>query len=460
MFLDILGPGIHRKRRRIIRTLFVFTIFFPGTVFMGVRSAAGGDIHHELGGYVKHMFAVSEDVEVLETLGLLSGDYLLANYSRFRLKGKLRYRDLLRFSLDYEMLSTFGDTQKAYWNAKKTFRPVQPDLFKDVAPLIPGADPENVIWDLESTISEEESRRIAHRIDRLSMAAYLPHVDLIVGRQALSWGSGMIWRPTDLFNPFSPTELDIEEKRGTDAVSAELHLGMLSSFHLIWAPDLGSDELTIDMEESRIGGRMRSHYAGLDFAVMGGYFRGKWGTGGDFAFPMAGAVVRGECLVTMDGDDNDDGNTLFHGVLNVDYAFPHNLYTFLEYYYNGLGTTDTGEYGTLIIDPDSEWRRRLGQGEVSNFGRHELASMLSWEAHPLVLLTTGWIVNLVDGSFLFYPQVEWSVREDLVFIAGANVTLGPDNSEYGGFRVVLLAPIFSTYLDPPNYYFIYGKFYF
>lgn len=441
-----------RDFHKLIRVFLVSCVFSPVSFVLSEPQASAADFDYELGGYLKHMAAVSEDVEVLKTLGLLSGDYLVANYTRIRVKGKLEYRELLRFSMDYEILSTFGDTQKAYWNAKETFRPIQPDLFKDIAPLIPGADPENVMWDLEWIISEAESHRIAHRIDRLAVAAYLPRIDLIVGRQALSWGSGMIWRPTDLFNPFSPTEIDIEEKRGTDALSAELHLGMLSSFHLIWAPDLGSDQLTINMEGSRLGGRVRSHYRGLDFAVMGGYFRERWGIGGDVAYPVAGAVARCEGLVSVD----DEGDKLFHGVVNVDYAFPHNVYGFLEYYYNGLGSTDSGDYGVLIIDPDSEWRRRLRQGEVSNFGRHELAAMLSWEAHPLVLLTTGWIFNLLDGSFLLYPQLEWSVREDLVFIAGANMTIGPDDSEYGGFRV----PLISTYLDPPNYYFIYGKFYF
>lgn len=42
-----------------------------------------------------------------------------------------------------------------------------------------------------------------------------------LGRQAVSWGNGMVYAPMDLFNPFAPTVVDQDHKAGDDLILVE-----------------------------------------------------------------------------------------------------------------------------------------------------------------------------------------------------------------------------------------------
>jgi hypothetical protein len=57
-----------------------------------------------------------------------------------------------------------------------------------------------------------------------------------VGRQALTWGSGLVFRPMDLFNPFSPTATDTEYKPGADMVYVQQVFADGSDLQLIVVP--------------------------------------------------------------------------------------------------------------------------------------------------------------------------------------------------------------------------------
>ena len=60
------------------------------------------------------------------------------------------------------------------------------------------------------------SRCDTQRIDRLSIAYTGAHLVVRAGRQALTWGAGLVFRPMDLFDPFAPDATDTEYKPGTD----------------------------------------------------------------------------------------------------------------------------------------------------------------------------------------------------------------------------------------------------
>ena len=49
----------------------------------------------------------------------------------------------------------------------------------------------------------------------------LDHWAVTVGRQAVSWGSGIVFQPLDPFNPFAPTAVDRDYKAGDDLVLIE-----------------------------------------------------------------------------------------------------------------------------------------------------------------------------------------------------------------------------------------------
>ena len=57
-----------------------------------------------------------------------------------------------------------------------------------------------------------------------------------VGRQALTWGSGLVFRPMDLFDPFSPSATDTEYKPGVDMLYVQRLFADGSDLQLIVAP--------------------------------------------------------------------------------------------------------------------------------------------------------------------------------------------------------------------------------
>lgn len=88
---------------------------------------------------------------------------------------------------------------------------------------------------LDWTVKKANSLLWRHELDRLSLRFSLPAADIVIGRQAISWGVGRIWTPADLFVAFSPVEIDREFKPGVDAVSVKWPLGSFSQFEAVYA---------------------------------------------------------------------------------------------------------------------------------------------------------------------------------------------------------------------------------
>ena len=72
--------------------------------------------------------------------------------------------------------------------------------------------------------------------DRLALGYTTPDFVLRLGRQALTWGSGLVFRPMDLFDPFSPNATDTEYKPGTDMLYAQWLLGKGSDLQAVIVP--------------------------------------------------------------------------------------------------------------------------------------------------------------------------------------------------------------------------------
>ncbi|MBI3565588.1 MAG: porin, partial [Elusimicrobia bacterium] len=60
---------------------------------------------------------------------------------------------------------------------------------------------------------------------------------LRAGRQRVAWGTGKIWNPTDVLNPYSPTSVERDERRGVDALYGRAGIGTLGQAELVWAPN-------------------------------------------------------------------------------------------------------------------------------------------------------------------------------------------------------------------------------
>jgi hypothetical protein len=54
--------------------------------------------------------------------------------------------------------------------------------------------------------------------------------DIFIDRQAVAWGSGRLFNPTDVVTPYAFNELDKEERLGVDAVRVRVTLCRMGNF--------------------------------------------------------------------------------------------------------------------------------------------------------------------------------------------------------------------------------------
>ena len=59
---------------------------------------------------------------------------------------------------------------------------------------------------------------------------------MIVGRQAVTWGNGLMFNPMDLFNPFAPSNTVRDYKMGDDLVSVRFNGEGGKELNLLYIP--------------------------------------------------------------------------------------------------------------------------------------------------------------------------------------------------------------------------------
>jgi len=266
---------------------------------------------------------------------------------------------------------------------------------------------------LDWTVRESGSLLWRNELDRLNVRFALPMADVVIGRQAISWGVGRFWTPSDLFVAFSPTEIDQEFKTGVDAATIKIPLGASAQIETVYA---AFDE---DFRRQSVGVRGQRTIGNFDLGVMGGKFFHDFVTGPFFDGEIRGIGVRGEFTFTHNTDsDSAERRTFFRGVTSVDYRFANSLYLLGEYYYNGFGAEDPEDYTRRLAS------ERFARNEVFNVGLHYLGGTLGYEVHPLVNTSLTGLWNLTDQSALIGPLVVVSLSDEADLRAGAYLPIG------------------------------------
>jgi hypothetical protein len=286
--------------------------------------------------------------------------------------------------------------------------------------------PRGSLLPLDWTIKETGSFLWRHELDRLNVRFSLPAADLLIGRQAISWGVGRIWNPADLFVAFSPVAVDREFKVGVDAASLKVPLGAFSQVEVVYAA------FHADFRDHAVAMRLQRSVRGFDLGMMGGKFFSDCVLGPFVDGEIQGMGVRGEFTFTYDtSHTGPERRSFVRGVTSVDYRFANGLYALLEYYFYGFGEEDPEAYPRLFNSA------RVARGEVFNFGRHYLGTTLQYEPHPLVTTSLASLWNLLDQSWLIGPLLLVSLSNEADLRAGAYFPIGPSlvgprvQSEFG-----------------------------
>lgn len=398
----------------------------------------------EFTGYWKSFVSVTDVRDSYRRLGLTDDDYLADAVERVRLKLQYAPAESVAFGAHYEA--------RAHWGDSVTLRR---RLEETGAGDALAAPERRRFMELEGDIVDEDFVTVTHGFDRL-WARIEPdrRVQLTAGRQAVSWGTGLIWNPMDLFAAFSPTEIDREEKLGVDV--ARLVVQALPGLSVdVVAEPLDLDEhWTMDAEDSSLAARLGTHVGEYDLHLCGGSVQSDMVLGGDFVGYLADAGFRGEALYTWteEGDQRD----YFRGLLGLDYSFAARWdpYVALEYFHNGLGTDDPDDYAARRME--TSVRRVFERGIAYNVGREYVGGTLRLQPSALVTVQSMTLANLLDGSLREFATLGWSMSESSDLILGADFGFGRPSGEFTGWK----DEDSGVEIGVPDLYYLYLKYYF
>jgi hypothetical protein len=362
-----------------------------------------------------------------------------------RLKNSLYLGSRWELQTHYELVGLGGDTYENTRELEQLF-PSSP-----IGILFPSQTihDDHRLFDLTRQLDEQDRYQVYHRLDRLNMTGALDWVTLRIGRQALSWGDGMLFNPMDLFNPFAPGAVQRDYKTGDDMAHLQFPI-QTAEMEVLYLPRRDAESGDLQHDASSYAVKYHTPAGSLEMDLMAAwhYDEGIVGLGGSGY--LGDALWRLNTTYTrLSEESRQEG--FFQIVANMDYAWMwrgKNVYGFMEFFYNGLGRTEN--YDKVVTDKDLV--ERLERGELYTIGRYYLAGQVQIELHPLVQLHTTAIVNANDPSGFLQPQALWSITDDLQFILGAQWHWGCDGSEYGGYEVasmgstIKIAPADRIYL--------------
>lgn len=280
-------------------------------------------------------------------------------------------------------------------------------------------------------IDDGRRHRAVHRFDRFALEYRRRNLSVTVGRQAVSWGSGRVFQPMDLFNPFAPTTVDREYKPGDDVVLVEQAFGGSDLQFLYVARRDEYGKVGTDSASRAI--KWHGFLGGSEIEVLGARHYLDDVLGLTVRVPIGGAILRTDVTGTRLEADDD---WYVSGIVNVDWAFDlfqRAAFGFIEYFHNDFGVRELPARRSELPYP---LVTRLARGELFNMMRDYLAvgATYQWSALWTQSLTT--IVNLDDRSSLLQTALVYEPSDFTRMQMGITTVLGDAGEEFGGVPVV------------------------
>jgi hypothetical protein len=369
-----------------------------------------------------------------------------------RLKNDFYFSEELSLQTHYEAAFSGGDTRR------KSFELLDRLGFSDADGLLftQPIEDDRRLMDLTGILEDEKGYVGYHRLDRLALGITHKNVGLILGRQAQTWGNGMIFNPMDLFNPFSPTDILRDYKTGDDMISLRFSTENSSNFHLLAVPRRNPDH-DVDPDCASLAGKWHFSKNSADYDIMAARHYQDYVVGFGATGYLKNTAWRIDGTWTFLHDDPDlkDEKQGYPALsANMDYSWvwrEKNFYGFVELYHNGLGRSDP-----LEALADIQILDRIMRGELFTLGQNYFSALLQCELHPLFNAYCTVIANLHDGSTIFLPRAVWDVAENIQFIFGGILFQGGQDTEYGGIPI----PATDLYIKAPSNAFIWWTVYF
>jgi hypothetical protein len=381
----------------------------------GVVSA--GDTSVDLGGRVSPQIAVTSysDTSAFEEIfGSSSVDSAFDARVIFGAR-----RDRWSFDVDYQLVGLYADRLELT-------RELPPEL-QILFPHLP--DDDTRLFDLTHVFQDSGKTALLHRLDRLAVTYTADQFVMKFGRQAVSWGHGMVFTVMDIFNPFDPAAVDREFKTGDDMLYGQYLQANGNDLQGVMV--FRRDPFTGDVESDQASLAFKYHHMAAisEYDGLAARHYGDTLIGGGANVSLGGSVLRGDAMVTFTDDE-----TVLSLVASLSHSWTWggtNISGVAEYFSNGFGQSD-GCYSFACLADNPDLLARISRGELFNLGRHYIALSSMIEVTPLFLLTPNVFLNLTDPSALVQVVFQNDLRENLLLWSAINVPVGADGTEFGG----------------------------
>jgi len=328
-------------------------------------------------------------------------------------------RDRWSFDVDYQLVGVYADRLEFSRDLPPELRILFPHLPTDRTRL----------FDLTHVFTDSGKTAVYQRLDRLAVRYSSDQLVMKFGRQAITWGNGLIYNVMDIFNPFDPAAVDKEFKTGDDMLYGQFLQSNGNDVQGVMV--FRRDPFTGDVEADQGSLALKYHHMGSisEFDALVAQHYGDTLVGAGANYSIGGAVWRGDLMVTF--TDNDTVPSLVTSLSQSWIWGGKNVSGVAEYFYNGFGQSD-GCYSFDCLAENPDLLERLARGEIFTLGRHYIALNAMIEITPLFLLTPNVFVNVADPSALVQVIFQNDLRENLLLWSAINVPIGSDGTEFGG----------------------------
>lgn len=237
-------------------------------------------------------------------------------------------------------------------------------------------------------------------IDRLSVKYEHDKYSTVAGRQAITWGSGRFWQPTDVFGAFSPLELNREYKPGVDAVKFDFFPSFSSGLAVAY---VFGDRDADNFEDSAA-----LHYRTVigqvsEITLLAGKIVGAITGGGSVETSWLGIGWRLESILFKEPEKDKYDN---FSIAGFDYQFSNGLIIGFEYYYNTLGANKESD----LLESASQVTYINGQQK--HLGQNVAGFAFSKNLTPLLTGNYNFLAARLENAD---EESSWSTLHQIFF---------------------------------------------
>ena len=307
-----------------------------------------------------------------------------------------------------------------------------------VAPFSPTPAPAT-LFDLSTTWLSDSDTLVTNTIDRLSLTYTTPDLVLKLGRQSITWGSGIFFHPSDIVAPFAPNAIDTSYKPGADMIYTQYLFDNGADIQAIVVPRAATPGGTIDLDSSTYAMRAQFQLASLDAGAMLARDRGDTVASAGLSGPLAGASWNAE-YVNWTLENGDRHPSWLFNISNFGTLGEMNIAYFAEYFHNGFGVDSSVPLDSF----PASLNKRMSTGQVFLPGVNFLALGANMQMTPDLSVSPNALISLDDRSALARLAVNYALSDNTNLVFNYSQPIGGAGTEFGGRETTAGSGIYAT----------------